>query len=88
MITAIQNSYFFQVFLTLYEKDIPFAEHVINIQSGEQNQNWYLAINKNGEVPVLKLDDRYIAESETIIDVIDETFTSGKLFTFILILNT
>jgi glutathione S-transferase len=64
--------------LALFEKDVAFQEQVINIQAGDQNQDWYLAINKNGEVPVLEIDGQYTAESETIIDVIDETFTTGK----------
>ncbi|XP_053381895.1 ganglioside-induced differentiation-associated protein 1-like [Mercenaria mercenaria] len=68
--------YSLKALLALYEKDVPFEEHVVNIQSGEQNQDWFLTINKNGEVPVLKIDGKCITESETIIDVIDETFTS------------
>ncbi|XP_045194366.2 ganglioside-induced differentiation-associated protein 1-like [Mercenaria mercenaria] len=70
--------YSLKALLALYEKDVPFEEHVVNIQSGEQNQDWYLAINKNGEVPVLKIDGKCTAESETIIDVIDETFPSDS----------
>ncbi|XP_045192246.2 ganglioside-induced differentiation-associated protein 1-like [Mercenaria mercenaria] len=70
--------YSLKALLTLYEKDVQFEEQVVNIATGEQHQDWYLAINKNGEVPVLKIDGKYIAESETIIDIVDETFPSGS----------
>ncbi|XP_045191361.2 ganglioside-induced differentiation-associated protein 1-like isoform X2 [Mercenaria mercenaria] len=74
------SSYFsLKALLALYEKNIPFKKRIVNMFASEQNENWYLKMNRNGEVPVLELDGEYIAESEVIIDVIDHTFTSGSI---------
>lgn len=68
-----------QVLLALYEKNAAFKEHIVNMFTGEQNEEWFLKLNQNGEVPVLEIGGEYIAESEDIINVIDSTFTSGML---------
>jgi glutathione S-transferase len=65
------------VLLALYEKNIQFKERIINLIAGEQNESWFLKINRNGEIPVLELNGEYISESDLIVDVIDHTFPSG-----------
>lgn len=69
--------YSLKVLLALYEKGIPFKERIVNTRAGEQNEEWFLKMNHNGEVPTIEFGEEYISESEVIIDVIDHTFTSG-----------
>lgn len=70
--------YSMRVLLALYEKNIQFKERIINLIAGEQNESWFLKINRNGEIPVLELNGEYISESDLIVDVIDHTFPSGS----------
>ena len=56
----------------LYEKGVPFKEHVVFIHLGEQNEDWFLRINPNGVVPALKDGEHVINESEDIIDYVDK----------------
>ena len=69
----------FQVLIALYENGVPFKERIVNLMNGEQNESWFLKMNRNGEVPVLELNGECIAESEVIIDVIDHISTSGRV---------
>ena len=62
----------FQVYLTLYEKNIPFKKRYIFITLGEQNDPWYLRINPHGKVPVLKDGNDVITGSEEIIDYLED----------------
>ncbi|XP_045191510.2 ganglioside-induced differentiation-associated protein 1-like isoform X2 [Mercenaria mercenaria] len=72
--------YSLKVLHALYEKDVSFKEKHIFIVLGEQNEEWYLKKNNMGEVPCLEIDGKCTSESEAIIDVIDQTFHSGKRF--------
>lgn len=73
-----------QALLALNEKTAIFKERFVNIHGGDQYAEWFLRINKHGEVPVLQVGDQYTAGSEEVIDLIDKTFTSGisSIFNF------
>lgn len=56
---------------------MPFQER-INLSAGEQAGEWFLKINNKGEVPVLKIGDKFVSESDEIIALVDRTFSTGK----------
>ncbi|KAK3604313.1 hypothetical protein CHS0354_021576 [Potamilus streckersoni] len=71
-------SYYSQKALhTLFEKGVSFKRYYVDIQNGAQNETWYLKINPKGLVPVLQDGNKYISESEDIIDYLDKEITSG-----------
>ncbi|GFO19625.1 ganglioside-induced differentiation-associated protein 1 [Plakobranchus ocellatus] len=61
-----------KAWLALEEKQLKFKTTVINLLEGEQNEPWYLRINPAGQVPVLQVGDRFVAESDVIIDTVDK----------------
>lgn len=56
--------------MALYEKDLTFTPHVIKLDNNEQLEPWFISINPKAEVPVLKAGDKYVTESEVIINYI------------------
>jgi len=64
--------------LALNEKNGNFKERIVDIHGGDQYSEWFLRINKTGEVPVLQIGDQYLSESEDIIDLVDKTFPTGN----------
>ena len=70
--------FFLQAFYVLHEKGVPFKEHIVHIHFGEQHEDWYLRMNPNGKVPVLKDGDKIVCESEEIINYVDKRCPSGK----------
>ncbi|KAF2899502.1 hypothetical protein ILUMI_06674 [Ignelater luminosus] len=71
-------SYYSQkVLMALYEKNLPFESHVVNIQKGEQYESWFLKLNPRGEVPVLQDTGKIIPDSARIIDYLEDNFSNG-----------
>ncbi|XP_064610832.1 ganglioside-induced differentiation-associated protein 1-like [Liolophura sinensis] len=65
------GSYYSQkVLLALYEKDLTFTPHVVRLDDNEQLEPWFIKLNPKAEVPVLKAGDKYVTESEVIINYI------------------
>ncbi|XP_029635660.1 ganglioside-induced differentiation-associated protein 1 [Octopus sinensis] len=65
-----------KVVLALYEKEIPFKRHYVNLLAGQQNEPWFLEINPKGKIPALKDGDKVIVESDNIIDYLESTVQS------------
>jgi len=63
-----------KVLLCLYEKELDFVSHPINIQVFEQHEAWFLKINPDGQVPVLVHDGTVITESTVINEYLDQVF--------------
>ncbi|KAL1129075.1 hypothetical protein AAG570_013607 [Ranatra chinensis] len=63
--------------MALYEKELSFKTHVVDIGKGEQYQPWFLEINPRGEVPVLKDGVKIIPDSARIIDYLEDNFSNG-----------
>ncbi len=62
-----------RVRLCLAEKDIAFESVPIDMGKQEHHSAAYLAMNPNGQVPALRLDDgRSLYESSTICEYLDE----------------
>jgi glutathione S-transferase len=68
-----------KVRLCLYEKNLPFESHLLDLQKFEQHRPEYLALNPKGVVPTLVHDDKPVTESSFIIDYLDEHFPQISL---------
>ncbi|KAK6185304.1 hypothetical protein SNE40_007567 [Patella caerulea] len=76
----LPGSYYSQkAALALLEKGVPFNQHYVNLTKGEHLEPWFIRLNRNAQVPLLKDGDKLIPESEDIIKYIDEQFNGVKL---------
>jgi len=60
--------------LTLYEKELEFTSRFLNPQKFEHHEDWYTAINPNGQVPTLDHDGRIVTESTVICEYLEDVF--------------
>jgi len=63
-----------QVLIALLENKVDVTLQNVDVFKGEHLSKWYINTNSKGEVPVLKMADNNIADSDVIIDVIDSKF--------------
>ncbi|KAJ6311652.1 hypothetical protein OIU77_013415 [Salix suchowensis] len=64
--------------LTLEEKNIPYKSHLINLSDKPQ---WFLEVNPEGKVPVVKFDDKWVADSDVIVGILEEKYPEPSLAT-------
>ena len=57
--------------ITMRAKGVEFDVTYINLR---EKPDWFLAISPHGKVPVLKVDDEALFESNAIAEYLDETF--------------
>jgi maleylacetoacetate isomerase len=55
-------------------KGLPYESVPVNLLQGEHEADPYLDVNPNGQVPTLKVGDRYLSESMAIIEWLEETY--------------
>jgi glutathione S-transferase len=67
------------VLLCLKEKRLPFVSHYVDLLRFEQHRPEFVAINPNGQVPVLVHDGAVITESTVINEYLDEVFPEPGL---------
>src|SRR5205823_12365375 len=67
------SPYFFSCFVTLREKNIEFAVRDIGLDRGEQRADDYQTRTFTGRVPSLVDGDFAVAESQAIIEYLEET---------------
>jgi len=66
--------------LTLYEKELEFKIVRLNPAKFEHHEDWFKAINPNGQVPALVDDDKVITESTVICEYLEDEYpTAVKL---------
>ena len=65
--------------LCLAEKGIPYESHYIDLHNFEQHSEAFVALNPNGQVPVLIHDGAVITESTVINEYLDEVFPKKRL---------
>ena len=63
--------------LTLEELGVPYKGEVVNIHKFEQCEPWFLQMNPDGKVPVLKDGEEVITGSTKILQYLDENYNSG-----------
>ncbi|CAK9155070.1 unnamed protein product [Ilex paraguariensis] len=65
-----------RVQLTLEVKEVPYTMHLINLSDKPQ---WFLEVNPEGKVPVIKFDDKWISDSDVIVGLIEEKYPTPPL---------
>ncbi|KAI3517304.1 hypothetical protein L1887_16518 [Cichorium endivia] len=65
-----------RVLLTLEEKKVAYTTHLINLDSKPE---WFLQVNPDGKVPLIKFDDKWISDSDVIVGLIEEKFPEPSL---------
>jgi len=58
--------------LTLYEKGLEFTRRQLNPAIFEHHEDWFKAINPNGQVPALDHDGKVITESTVICEYLED----------------
>lgn len=64
--------------LTLYEKELEFSSRFLNPAKFEHHEDWYKAINPNGQVPTLDHDGKIITESTVICEYLEDVFPEAN----------
>ncbi|KAI4351114.1 hypothetical protein L6164_005499 [Bauhinia variegata] len=67
-----------RVLLTLEEKKLPYKTHLINLAD---KPKWFLDVNPEGKVPVLKHDDKWVTDSDVIVGILEEKYPEPSLVT-------
>ncbi|KAH7300092.1 hypothetical protein KP509_24G044800 [Ceratopteris richardii] len=60
-----------RVLLTLEEKNIPYKLTLVDLSNKPE---WFLKINPEGKVPVMKYEGKWIPESDVITEILEEKF--------------
>ena len=68
-----------KVRLVLFEKDIEWTGHYIDLLAGEQFKPEFLKINPRGAVPVIVHDGAIVTESTVICEYLDDSFSGPRL---------
>jgi glutathione S-transferase len=68
-----------KVRLVLYEKQLPFKSHLMDLRKFEQHSPEYLKLNPNGVVPTLVHSGRVVIESSIIMEYLDDAFPEVPL---------
>lgn len=67
-----------RVLLTLEEKHIPYNTKLINLSD---KPDWFLQISPEGKVPLVKIDDKWIPDSDVITQILEEKYPEPSLAT-------
>jgi glutathione S-transferase len=60
--------------LPLFEKGLAFESVYVNLHKFEQHQPWFVAINPDGQVPVLDHDGRIVTQTSVINEYLEDAF--------------
>jgi glutathione S-transferase len=60
--------------IVLKEKDLPFDRILLDLPNKEQKQDWYLALNPYGKVPVLVEEGAWVYESALCNEYLEEKY--------------
>lgn len=65
--------------IVLKEKDLPFDRILLDLPNKEQKQEWYLALNPYGKVPVLVEEGAWVYESALCNEYLEEKYPTPAL---------
>jgi glutathione S-transferase len=65
--------------VALYEKEIPFVSRYVDILKFEQHEEAFVALNPNGQAPILVHDGKAIVESTVINEYLEDVFPQRPL---------
>jgi maleylacetoacetate isomerase len=68
-----RSSAAYRVRIALNWKGVEYQRHSVNLAEGEQKDAAYRALNPQGFVPMLEIDDHRLTQSLAIIDYLDAT---------------
>jgi maleylacetoacetate isomerase len=68
-----RSSAAYRVRIALNVKGVEYQRHPVNLAEGEQKDPAYRALNPQGFVPMLEIDDHRLTQSLAIIDYLDAT---------------
>jgi glutathione S-transferase len=60
--------------IPLKEKGLPFESRYVDLHRFEQHESWFVAINPEGQVPVLEHDGAVITHSTVINEYLEDAF--------------
>ena len=64
----------------LYEGEIDFDNHIVNLPKNETQSPWFLKVNPRGEVPSMKFGDEIVNDSEVICKYLEENNIGKSLY--------
>ncbi|KAK2996006.1 hypothetical protein RJ640_013896 [Escallonia rubra] len=67
-----------RVLLTLEEKHLPYDMKLVDLANKPE---WFLKVSPEGKVPLIKLDEKWIPDSDVITQALEEKFPSPPLVT-------
>ncbi|XP_030536691.1 glutathione S-transferase DHAR3, chloroplastic isoform X1 [Rhodamnia argentea] len=67
-----------RVLLTMEEKHLPYDLKLVDFGNKPE---WFLKINPEGKVPVVKLDEKWVADSDVITQSLEEKYPDPPLIT-------
>uniref|UniRef100_A0A0D6R113 GST N-terminal domain-containing protein n=1 Tax=Araucaria cunninghamii TaxID=56994 RepID=A0A0D6R113_ARACU len=67
-----------RVLLTLEEKHVPYDTKLVNLSDKPE---WFLQISPEGKVPVIKIDDKWVPDSDVITQILEEKYPEPSLAT-------
>ncbi|EMS61567.1 Glutathione S-transferase DHAR3, chloroplastic [Triticum urartu] len=67
-----------RVLLTIEEKNLPYELKLVDLAN---KPDWLFTINPEGKVPIVKLEDKWIADSDVITQVLEEKYPQPSLAT-------
>ncbi|KAE9598802.1 hypothetical protein Lal_00022606 [Lupinus albus] len=67
-----------RVLLTLEEKNLPYDPKFVDLANKPE---WFLQINAEGKVPVIKIDEKWVPDSDFITRTLEEKYPSPPLGT-------
>ena len=65
--------------IVLKEKNLPFDRILMDLPNKEQKQDWYLALNPYGKVPVLVEEGAWVYESAICNEYLEEKYPTPPL---------
>lgn len=67
-----------RVLLTLEEKNLPYDMKYVDLRNKPE---WFLKISPEGKVPLIKLDEKWVPDSDVITQALEEKFPEPPLTT-------
>ncbi|CAM0913560.1 unnamed protein product [Alopecurus aequalis] len=67
-----------RVLLTIEEKNLPYDLKLVDLTN---KPDWLFKINPEGKVPIVKLEDNWVADSDVITQVLEEKYPQPSLAT-------
>ncbi|KAJ8428003.1 hypothetical protein Cgig2_028280 [Carnegiea gigantea] len=65
-----------RVLLTSEEKNIRYMMHSVDLDNKPQ---WFLEKSPEGKVPAIKLDDKWVTDSDVIVDLLEKNYPEPSL---------